>query len=46
MEELRGKQVLIHDGELQRREAANRAYLIKLNRDHLLFNYRLRQIFG
>nr|WP_254639587.1 beta-L-arabinofuranosidase domain-containing protein [Cohnella sp. GbtcB17] len=31
----------MRDGEINRREAANRAYLMKLDSDHLLFNYRL-----
>nr|WP_238357631.1 beta-L-arabinofuranosidase domain-containing protein [Cohnella zeiphila] len=38
---MKGKNVLVRDGEIKRREAANRAYLMKLNSDHLLFNYRL-----
>ena len=41
MEELKGKQVVIKDGELKRREHANREYLMKLTSDNLLFNYRL-----
>lgn len=41
MIELKGKNVRIHDGEIKRREAANRAYLMKLDSDHLLFNYKL-----
>jgi len=41
MIELKGKQVVIRDRELKRREEANRAYLLKLDSDHLLFNYRL-----
>lgn len=41
MKELKGKSVRMRDGEINRREAANRAYLMKLNSDHLLFNYRL-----
>lgn len=41
MEELKGRRVLIRDGELKRREDANRAYLMKLTSDNLLFNYRL-----
>ncbi|WP_270168742.1 beta-L-arabinofuranosidase domain-containing protein [Paenibacillus sp. SYP-B4298] len=41
MRELKGKQVIIRDRELKRREEANRDYLLQLNTDHLLFNYRL-----
>jgi len=41
MEELKGKNVIIHDGELKRREHANRSYLMKLNSDNLLFNFKL-----
>jgi hypothetical protein len=41
MKELRGKEVQIYDKELKRRENANRAYLMKLTNDNLLFNYRL-----
>lgn len=41
MIELRGKQVVIRDRELRRREEANRAYLMKLDSDHLLFNFKL-----
>lgn len=41
MNGLKGKQVVIRDRELKRREAANRSYLLKLDSDHLLFNYRL-----
>ena len=41
MKELRGKNVQVFDGELRRREAANRAYLMKLTNDNLLFNFRL-----
>ncbi|MEV5030196.1 beta-L-arabinofuranosidase domain-containing protein [Paenibacillus sp. LPE1-1-1.1] len=41
MIELKGKHVIVHDGELKRRENANRAYLMKLNSDHLLLNYKL-----
>ena len=33
MEELRGKQVHIRDGEIKRRQEANRAYLMKLDSD-------------
>lgn len=38
---LQGKNVLMRDEEIRRRQAANRAYLMKLDSDHLLFNYRL-----
>jgi len=38
---LQGKDVVIRDRELRRREQANRAYLMKLDSDNLLFNYRL-----
>ncbi|WP_274652116.1 beta-L-arabinofuranosidase domain-containing protein [Paenibacillus humicola] len=41
MEELKGESVNIRDRELRRREEANRTYLMKLNSDHLLFNYKL-----
>lgn len=41
MIELNGSSVLVRDGELKRRVAANRAYLMKLDSDHLLFNYKL-----
>src|SRR5690606_40029318 len=41
MKELRGKNVTLYDGELRRREAANRAYLMKLTNDNLLFNFKL-----
>ncbi|MBD3922334.1 glycoside hydrolase family 127 protein [Paenibacillus sp. PR3] len=41
MNELRGRQVNLLDNELRRRETANRAYLMKLTNDNLLFNYRL-----
>lgn len=41
MQELKGKQVQIRDRELKRREEANKKYLMKLNSDHLLFNFRL-----
>src|SRR5690606_9044218 len=36
-----GESVVISDGELLRREAENRAYLMSLSSDNLLFNYRL-----
>lgn len=41
MEELKGNRVMIRDGELKRREKANRTYLMKLTSDNLLFNYEL-----
>ncbi|SFJ91567.1 hypothetical protein SAMN02799624_06565 [Paenibacillus sp. UNC496MF] len=41
MEQLKAKQVSVRDGDLKRREAANRAYLMMLDSDHLLFNYKL-----
>lgn len=41
MIELKGRKVKVLDGELRRREAANRTYLMKLTSDNLLFNYRL-----
>lgn len=36
-----GKNVTLMDGELKRRAAANRAYMMRLDRDNLLLNYRL-----
>lgn len=41
MKELKGKNVTIHDEELRRRENANRAYMLKLTNDNLLFNFKL-----
>lgn len=41
MEELKGNKVRIEDGELKRREQANREYLMKLTSDNLLTNFRL-----
>lgn len=41
MMELKGRQVNLLDGELRRRETANRTYLMKLTSDNLLFNFRL-----
>jgi len=41
LQELKGKQVAIREGELKRREAANRSYLMKLESEHLLFNYKV-----
>lgn len=41
MKMLKGKSVVVHDGDLKRREEANRNYLLKLTNDNLLFNYRV-----
>lgn len=41
MIELKGKQVSVPDGEMKRREQQNRAYLMKLTNENLLFNYVL-----
>lgn len=41
MKELKGKDVLVYDSELIRREIANREYLMSLTSDNLLFNFRL-----
>lgn len=41
MKVLEGKEVLVFENELKRRENANREYLMKLTSDNLLFNYRL-----
>lgn len=41
MEGLKGRRVILLEEELIRRERANRAYLMKLSSDNLLFNYRL-----
>ena len=41
MKALKGKNVKIYDGELKRRENANREYLMKLTSDNLLINFRL-----
>lgn len=41
MEQLRGKNVKITEGELARREAVNREYLMKLKNRQLLRNYML-----
>lgn len=38
---LKGKNVTVHDGDLKRREAANKRYLMSLTNDNLLFNYRV-----
>jgi DUF1680 family protein len=41
MQALKGADVRVHDGDINRREAANRAYLMKLSSDNLLLNYRV-----
>ena len=41
MKELYGTSVTLADGELRRRENANRDYLMRLSSDNLLLNYRL-----
>ena len=41
MKELYGKTVTLMDGDLKRREKANRDYLMRLSSDNLLLNYRL-----
>lgn len=41
MKALEGKEVLVFDHELKRREKANREYLMKLTSDNLLFNFRI-----
>lgn len=41
MKELKGNRVIINDGDLKRREKANREYLMSLTSDNLLFNFRL-----
>ncbi|WP_339225066.1 beta-L-arabinofuranosidase domain-containing protein [Paenibacillus sp. FSL H8-0332] len=41
MRELKGKQVVLQDHDLKRREEANRRYLMKLTNDNLLFNYKV-----
>ncbi len=41
MKEINGKNVILADGELKRRENANRDYLMRLKSDNLLLNYRL-----
>lgn len=38
---LKGNQVMLLDGDLKRREEANRRYLMKLTNDNLLFNYKV-----
>ncbi|MDE7282388.1 MAG: glycoside hydrolase family 127 protein, partial [Lachnospiraceae bacterium] len=39
--EISGKSVKLHEGELLRRENANREYLMKLENKYLLRNYML-----
>ncbi len=41
MEQLKGKKVVLREGELLRREAANREYLMKLKNGQLLRNFQL-----
>ncbi len=41
MEELKGSRVKIQDGELRRREQANRDYLMRLTSNNLLMNYQV-----
>lgn len=41
MLELKGKNVIINDDELRRREEKNREYLMKLSSDNLLLNYQV-----
>ena len=41
MEALKGKSVKIYDGELRRRERANREYLMRLKSRNLLVNFQL-----
>src|SRR5690625_7789091 len=41
MNQLKGKNVVVYEGDLKRREEANRNYLLKLTNDNLLFNYRV-----
>lgn len=41
MKVLKGKDVKIHDGDLRRREKANRDYLMELKSNNLLINYRI-----
>ena len=41
MKELKSKQVKLCDGDLRRREIANREYLMKLTSENLLLNYKL-----
>lgn len=41
MNKLKSKQIVVHDGDLKRREAANKKYLLSLTNDNLLFNYKV-----
>lgn len=41
MQEIKGEQVVIRERDLKRREEANRTYLMKLETEHLLFNYKV-----
>src|SRR5690625_3440588 len=41
MKVLKGKNVVVHEGDLKRREEANKNYLLKLTNDNLLFNYKV-----
>lgn len=41
MKELWGQNITLLDGELRRRQQANRDYIMRLDRDRLLLNYRL-----
>ncbi|MCM3636012.1 MULTISPECIES: beta-L-arabinofuranosidase domain-containing protein [Paenibacillus] len=41
MQTIKGTNVLVRDSDIKRREAANRAYLMKLSSDNLLLNYRV-----
>lgn len=41
MEALNGRKVRLWDGELRRREADNRAYMLRLSRENLMRNYML-----
>jgi len=44
MKVLKGKNVIVRDGDLKRREQTNRNYLMSLTNDNLLFNYRYNRI--
>ena len=41
MREIKGKNVVVWDGNLRRREADNRAYMMRLDRENLMRNYLL-----
>ncbi|HKM04031.1 MAG TPA: beta-L-arabinofuranosidase domain-containing protein [Lachnospiraceae bacterium] len=41
MIELRGKEVVIHEESLRRRERKNKEYLMSLKNEHLLLNYKM-----